>query len=377
MTGRRRPRIRLAEPESNVGAAELDAIRTVLASGALTNGPATAEFERRFAEIHQAEHAIAVANGTIGLAAMLIAYDIGPGDEVIVPSMTFVSTATSVLHVGAKPVFADILPDTFDLDPVDVERKISQRTKAILAVHYGGQPADLPALAKVATDHGVLLLEDAAQAHGARLHGRHAGTWGAAGMFSFTPTKNITTGEGGMVTTSDADVATRIRLLRNHGMTAAYHHALVGYNWRLTDIQAAIGTVQLGRLPGILERKRGNAERLGARLRGLAGVTPPAVRDGAEHPYMLYTTLLDDGIDRDAVLADLTGQGIEVKHYFPPVHQQPIFAETTRAEAVVLPVTERVSRRMLSLPFHPGLGDAELTEIADRLGAAVERHRVG
>jgi perosamine synthetase len=361
-------KIRLAKPQT--GEEEVEAIREVLASGFLTGGPKTAEFERVFAELHETEHAVALANGTVALAAMLLAYDIGPGDEVIVPSMTFVSSATSVQHVGATPVFAEIRPDTFDLDPADVAARITPRTKAIMAVHYAGQPADLPALAKVATEHGVLLLEDAAQAHGARLHGRPTGAWGAAGMFSFTPTKNITTGEGGLVTTSDAAVADRIRLLRNHGMTAPYHHDVVGYNWRLTEMQAAMGVVQLGRLPGILERKRRNAGWLADRLAAVPGVTPPAVRDGAEHPYMIYTVLLDDGIDRDGVLADLLAEGIEAKVYFPPVHRQPIFAGLE----VELPRTEAIAPRMLSLPFHAGLADDELELIADRLAVAVAKH---
>lgn len=361
------PRIRLARPQA--GEEEIEAIRSVLASGILTNGPKTEEFERVFAAMHEVPHAVALANGTVALAAMLLAYDIGPGDEVIVPSMTFVSTATAVRHVGATPVFADVHADTFDLDPEDVARRVTARTRAVLAVHYGGQPADLPGLAAVAEQHGILLLEDAAQAHGARLHGRSAGGWGQAAMFSFTPTKNITTGEGGIVTTADAGVAERLRLLRNHGMTAPYHHDMLGFNWRITEMQAAMGVVQLGRLPGILSTKRRNAARMAELLRETPGVRPPVVRAGAEHPFMLYTVLLDDRVDRDAVLEALQADGIEAKVYFPPVHRQPVFHDL--AGSVRLERTELVARRMLSLPFHAALTDEELVFLADRLTAVV------
>lgn len=362
-------RVRLAQPQ--VGEAEVEAIREVLGSGVFTGGPKTAEFERAFAAAHHVEHAVAVSNGTVALTAMMLAYGIGPGDEVVLPSMTFVSTATSVLHVGATPVFAEIRPDTFDLDPVDVASRITPRTRAILAVHYAGQPADLVGLGKVAADHGLLLLEDAAEAHGARLFERPVGSWGASAMFSFTPTKNITTGEGGMITTSDSEVAERLRLLRNHGMSAPYRHELVGYNWRLTEMQAAMGSVQLTRLAGIVDRKRRNARWLDERVARIAGVRPPVLRTGAEHAYMLYTVLLPAGVDRDAVLGDLHEAGVEAKVYFPPVHQQPIFA----GEDARLPVTERTGRRMLSLPFHAGLTEEDLAYVGNSLERAVERAR--
>lgn len=362
-------KVSLCQP--SVGSEEAEAIAAVLTTGVYTGGPKTAEFEREFARMHEVEHAVAVANGTVGLAAMLLVYGIGAGDEVIVPSLTFFSTATSVLHVGATPVFADVLPGTYDLDPVDVAAKLTPRTRAIMPVHYAGQPADLPALAAVAEGAGVVLLEDAAQAHGARLHDRPAGSWGAAAMFSFTPTKNITTGEGGIVTTSDPSVADRLRLLRNHGMTGPYHHEIVGYNWRLTEMQAAMGVVQLGKLAGILARKRANARWLGERLADIPGVTAPVVRPGAEHVYMLYTVTLDAGIDRDAVLGELRDAGIEAKLYFPPAHRQPPFAHLPVAD---LPVTDDLAGRLLSLPFHAGLTTAELGFVADELVAALARN---
>jgi perosamine synthetase len=356
-------RIRLACPE--VGEDEVEAIRRVLSSGVFTNGPATREFEAAFAQRHHVEHAIAFANGTVALAAMYLGLGIGPGDEVIVPSMTFISSATSVLHVGATPVFADVLPDTFNLDPQDVMRRVTRSTRAILAVHYGGQPADMAELSDVAREAGVLILEDAAEAHGASYRGRPVGGLGKAAMFSFTPTKNITTGEGGMVTTNDGDLAARLRLLRNHGQTSLYQHTVLGFNWRITEMQAAMGVVQLGRLDDIIRRKRENATVLGGRLRGIRGVTPPAARPDREHVYMLYTTVLDG--DRDAVREAMLDAGVEVRLYFPPAHQQPVFAE----READLPVTEDLSRRMLSLPFYARLSRRELEEVASTLEKAV------
>lgn len=357
-----RREIRLARPD--LGEAELAAIEAVFRSGTLTDGPATFAFENAFAALHEVDHAVAFANGTVALAGIYLGLDIGPGDEVIVPSMTFISTATSVLHVGATPVFADIEPDTFNLDPADVARRITPATKAIVAVHYGGQPADLDGLAAVARDAGVPLVEDAAEAHGATYRGRPVGGFGRAAMFSFTPTKNITTGEGGMVTTGDAALADRLRLLRNHGIASPGHHTLVGYNWRLTEMQAAIGSVQLTKLPGILDRKREHARRLTELLEPVAGVTPPTMRPGCGHVFMLYTLLVDGG--RDELLAALHDRRIEAKVYFPPAHRQPIFASCPAD----LPVTDEVAPRMLSVPLHAQLRPDDIDTIAAAISAA-------
>lgn len=359
------PRIRLAVP--TLGEAELEAVRGVFSSGHLTNGPATARFERSFAERHASEHAVAMANGTVALAAIYLALGIGGGDEVIVPSMTFISTATSVLHVGAVPVFADVDPETFNLDPVDVARRLSPKTKAIVAVHYGGQPADLDELRNLADDAGISLIEDAAEAHGATYRGRPVGSIGDAAMFSFTPTKNITMGEGGIVTTSDAGLADQLRLLRNHGQTAPYEHAKLGFNWRLTEMQAAIGEVQLGRLDGILARKRANVSRMELHLGSQPGLRLPMAAPDREHTYMLYTLLVER--NRDSVLESLQERGIEARIYFPPVHRQPVFEEF-RCE---LPVTDLLATKMLSLPFHAGLTDTDLKMIADEVIAALGR----
>ncbi|MDL5206293.1 DegT/DnrJ/EryC1/StrS family aminotransferase [Streptomyces sp. ALI-76-A] len=364
-------RIRLASPD--LGEEEGEAVRRVLRSGVLTNGAENEAFAQEFADRHQARFGVTFCTGTAALHAMLLAEGLGPGDEVIVPSMTFVATATSVCHVGATPVFADIDPQTFNLDPQSVAARITQATRAVMTVHYAGQPGDLDELARVCGAAGVPLLEDAAQAAGAEYRGRPVGTFGRSAMFSFTPTKNITTGEGGMVLTNDPGVAERLKLLRNHGQTGLYQHESLGYNWRLTEMQAAIGRVQLRKLDGILGRKQLIAEALTRRLAGLPGLMTPHQVPDARGSWMLYTCLLP-GI-RDQVLADLLDQGIEARIYFPPVHRQPIFARRDggTGDAAALPVTEAVAQAMLSLPVHHRLTETEVAEIADAVTTAVGR----
>ncbi|MDQ0956288.1 perosamine synthetase [Streptomyces sp. B4I13] len=364
-------RIRLGSPD--LGEEETEAVRRVLHSGVLTNGAENEAFAQEFADRHQARFGVTFCTGTAALQAMLLAEGIGPGDEVIVPSMTFVSTATSVHHVGATPVFADIDPRTFNLDPRSVESRITRATRAVMTVHYAGQPGDLDGLARLCATAGVPLLEDAAQAAGAEYRGRPVGTFGRSAMFSFTPAKNITTGEGGMVLTDDPGIAERLKLLRNHGQTGLYEHETLGYNWRLTEMQAAIGRVQLRKLDGILGRKQLIAESLTRRLAGLPGLTTPHRLPDAQSAWTLYTCLLP-GI-RDHVLAHLLDQGIEARVYFPPVHRQPVSIrrDDGTGQAAALPVTDAVAQAMLSLPVHHRLTEAEVAEIADAVTTAVGR----
>lgn len=355
--------IRLAKPD--IGEEEVEAVRAVFASGTLTGGMQNVAFEREFADRHSAAHGVTFASGTVALAAMLLAEGIGPGDEVIVPSMTFISSATAVRHVGATPIFADIDPRSFNLDPDEIGRLATSRTRAVIIVHYAGQPGELHEILKACSDHGLLALEDAAQAAGADFGGRPVGTFGRSAMFSFTPTKNITMGEGGIVLTNHADIAERLRLLRNHGQRRKYEHVLIGYNWRLTEIQAAIGRVQLRKLDAILARKRANADWMSRRLAGIPGITPPYQLPDARSVHMLYTCLADE--NRDAVLAHLLKAGIEARIYFPPAHLQPVFSECRQS----LPVTEAVAAKMLSIPMHSRLCPDELARIADAIQDAV------
>jgi perosamine synthetase len=361
-------RLRLASPV--IGAEELAAVQEALESGVLTNGPWTRRFEAAMADHHGTAHAVAMANGTVALAAMLLAAGIGPGDEVIVPSLTFIATATSVLHVGATPVFADIEPTTLTLCPDDTERRITPRTRAIMPVHYGGQMAQMDRFRELADAHGLVLLEDAAQAHGATFGGRPSGSWGDAGMFSFTPVKMITTGEGAVVTTNDEALARQMRLLRNHGMAKQYHHEIVGWNWRLTEMQAAIGVRQLDRLEGLLAIKQANARALAAFLDEIEGVSPPATPADRTHPFTIYTVTLPAD-RRDAVADALAAAGIETRIYFPPAHRQPIFASAV-GDAVDLPVTDEMAGRILSLPFHTRVTTDDLHEMATVIRRTLE-----
>ena len=310
---------------------------------------------------------MAFANGTVALVAMFAALGIGPGDEVIVPSLTFVSSATSIVYAGATPVFADVDPDTFNLDPVDAARRLTPGVKAILAVHYGGQAADLAELAALADEAGVCLLEDAAEAHGAHYRDRPVGTWGDAAMFSFTPTKNITTGEGGMVTTDRGDLADRLRLLRNHGQTAPYEHTILGCNWRMTEMQAAMGRCQVAKLDAILARKAALAEEMGRRLEKVDGIQPPVVRPDRDHVYMLYTVKLAGGTGgRDGT----DGSGRHRNPCVLPARAPPTGLRGAEAGRDRPARHRRSGRTDLSLPMHSRLTLTEVAEVADELEAA-------
>ncbi len=352
----------------DIGEEEARAVYQVVKSGWIHEGEKVREFEKRFADYIGVKHSIACFNGTVGLHLILLAHGIGPGDEVIIPSMTFVSTATSFLHVGATPVFADIDPRTFNIDSNWIEDYLKKRLstdfcqpstqpKAIIPVHYGGQSADMEPILDLAKKYNLYVFEDAAEAHGAEYKRRKVGTFGNAAMFSFTPTKNITTAEGGMITTNNDEIAERIRLLKNHGQDYQYHHILVGYNYRMTEMQAAIGIEQLKKLPLIIARKQENANFLTSELGKIEGITPPYVAPDCNHTYMIYSIKVDCqklGFSRDMLMHKLEEKGIQTKIYFPPVHLQPIFRKMGYKEGM-LPVTESISNEMLSLPFHSKL----------------------
>lgn len=344
-----------------IGDEEREAVLRVLESGQLAQGPLVREFEEAFARWLGVREAVAVSSGTAALILALQALGIGPGDEVITTPFSFIATANAVLYVGARPVFADVREDDFNLDPEAVAARITPRTRAILAVHLYGHPAPVGELAALAERHRLLLIEDAAQAHGARVDGRPVGTFGTA-CFSFYPTKNMTTGEGGMVTTDDPQVAALLRRLRDHGRCGRYQHDLLAYNWRLTDIAAALGLVQLRRLEEMNDRRRENARYLSRHLRG---VVLPRERPGCRHVYHQYTVRVPGG-RRDALLAHLRQRGIGAEVYYPtPIHRQPLYQE--RGYRDRLPVAERLAGEVLSLPVHPSLRREEL----DRIAAAV------
>jgi dTDP-4-amino-4,6-dideoxygalactose transaminase len=322
-----------------------------------------AAFEAEFGTQVVGVECVAVNSGTSALHLGLLAAGVGPGDEVIVPSFTFAATANAVALTGATPVFADIEPDTFCIAPDSVRAAIGPRTVAVMPVHLYGHPADMDALREIADAHSLALFEDAAQAHAAALGGRAVGSIGAFGAFSFYPTKNMTSGEGGMVTTSDPQLARQVRLLRNQGMERRYENEVVGFNARMTDIHAAIGRVQLTKLAGWTAARRANAAFFDANL---GGVAVPPVRSGATHVYHQYTIRVDD--DRDGFAAALTRAGVGTGVYYPtPTHRLPSFDLD-----LDLPETERAAREVISLPVHPGLGERDLHTVVEAVNSVAK-----
>jgi dTDP-4-amino-4,6-dideoxygalactose transaminase len=339
-----------------IGVEERAAVDRVMRSGMLAQGPEVKAFEEEFSAHFGLDRAcVAVASGTSGLQLGLLSSGVKPGDEVIVPSFTFAATANSVALTGAVPVFADINAETFCLDPASVEASITDKTVGIMPVHLYGHPADMPALQAIADKHGVQLFEDAAQAHGASLGGTPVGAFGSFAMFSLYPTKNMTSGEGGMVSVATPQIERLMRLYRNQGMDAQYKNEVVGFNSRMTDIHAAIGRVQLTRVGDWTRQRQENAEFLSANLEG---VTPPLVVDGAVHVYHQYTIRVSQ--DRDG-LADALREEYNIGSgmFYPiPNHQLAPF----RAD-VDLPETAKASAECLSLPVHPSLNRDDLERI--------------
>ncbi len=334
---------------------EFKAVKRVLESGILAHGPEVEAFEKEFAEYIGVDYAVAVANGTAALDLVLKAIGIKEGDEVITTSFTFIATANAVLFQGAKPVFADIDPKTYNLDPNDVLEKITNRTKAIIVVHLYGQPADMKAFQEISQDHKLYLIEDAAQAHGAEFNGKKVGGFGDAAVFSFYPTKNVTTGEGGMVTTNDKRIAEKVKLLRNHGQTEKYLHVELGWNLRMTSIAAAIGRVQLRKLDRFNEIRRRNAELLTKGLSRVKGITPPYVDPRVKHVFHQYVIRVEDEfpLTRDELQAYLREKGIGTAVHYPrPVFQQPLYKRLGYPQDIC-PNSIDASKHVLSLPVHP------------------------
>ncbi|HYN89776.1 MAG TPA: DegT/DnrJ/EryC1/StrS family aminotransferase [Ardenticatenaceae bacterium] len=352
-----------------LGDEEFMAVRGVLASGQLAQGPRVAEFERAFAAFVGVRHAIATSSGTTALHAALLAHGIGPGDEVITSPFTFMASVNAILYTGATPILVDI-DDSFNLDPARLEAAITERTRAILPVHLYGQPADMEAICRVAQRYDLVVVEDACQAHGAEFAGHKVGSFGT-GCFSFYATKNMTTGEGGMITTDDDDLATRTRQIINHGMQRRYQHEILGYNYRMTETAAAIGIVQLGRLPAFQARRAEIAAFYDRTLDEIEGLLLPRAALNRSHVYHQYTLRVTPhfGHTRDEVANALTAKGIGVGIYYPvPAHRQPSLAALGLAVAP-LPVAEQMAREVLSIPVHPALTVPETEFIAETLAS--------
>lgn len=359
------------------------AVVAVIRSGWVSQGPKVIEFEQMVADFVGARFAIATNSCTSALHLSLLLQGVKEGDEVICPAFTCMATANAIRHAGAFPVFVEIDPRTFNLDPDAVARAITQKTRAIMVVHQIGLAADIDPLREIARRHNLVIVEDAATALGGRYKGRPIGSLGAPTCFSFHPRKVITTGEGGMITTDDADLAERARIFRSHGASvsdlerhkargviyAAYPEA--GYNYRMTDVQAAMGVEQMKKLPWILERKREIAHFYDAEIARIPGVEPPYVPDYAEHSYQSYLIRLPASVDRDALLKEMAARGISCRHGIAPLHLEPYYRRLYGE--IHLPVTEEVSRRTLFLPIYPQMTQEEAQYVVDNLRELVNR----
>ncbi len=360
---------------------DVAAVVNALRSGWLTTGPLVPRFEGAFARVTGADHAVALSSGTAGLHAAMHALGVGPGDEVIVPPITFVATANCAVFQGARPVFADVQPDTLLLDPEDLERKITRRTRAIIAVDYAGHPCDYDRLAEIARNRGVALVADACHALGARFRGRPVGSLAHLNVFSLHPVKAVTAGEGGVVTTDDPSMADRMRRFRNHGIsltarerdvrdTWIYEVAELGFNYRITDIQCALGLSQLGKLERWTERRRRIARRYDEAFRDLPQARPLTVRPWVQPAYHLYVLLLNPdalNTDRRDVFLRLRARGIGVNVHYIPVHLHPYYRERFGTGPGLCPVAEAAYERLLTLPLFPAMSDHDVDRVIDQV----------
>lgn len=357
-----------------IGERELDYVTEVVRSGWVSSlGPYVKRFEQSFAEYVNAARAVAVANGTVALHLALHALGIGPGDEVIVPDLTFVATANAVLYTGAKPILVDVEPDTWCIDPVAIERAINYRTRAIIPVHLYGHPAEMDAIQNLANAHGLVVIEDAAEAHGARFSGRPVGTIGQVGIFSFYGNKIITTGEGGMLTTNDVELAERTRHLADHAMspTERYYHNELGFNYRMTSLQAALGLAQLEQIDAFIEKKRAIYHWYAEYLTGLPAVELNVERANAYNVFWMSCLVLTEksGINQEELMRALREHDIDSRPFFVPLHRLPHLAgcRTVGHEGEDCPQTERLAARGLNLPSSCSLDQDTVQLVASRI----------
>ncbi|MBN2570086.1 MAG: UDP-4-amino-4,6-dideoxy-N-acetyl-beta-L-altrosamine transaminase [Deltaproteobacteria bacterium] len=356
---------------------DIQAVVKVLRSDWLTTGPCVESFEKAFAEQVSAKYAVAVNSGTAALHAAMFALGIGPGDEVIVPAMTFAASANCVVFQGGTPVFADVHPETLLIDPAKVEEKITEKTRAIIGVDYAGQPCDWDRLRETADRHNLRLVGDGCHALGAEYKGRKVGSLAGMTIFSFHPVKHITTGEGGMITTDDEKLAQRMHIFRNHGITTDHRHREsqgswfyemvdLGYNYRLTDFQCALGISQLRKLPKFLKHRREIAARYDEAFSDLPAINPLAVRLDVLHAYHLYVVKIDFkriDIDRAALFTSLREKGIAINVHYIPVHLHPFYRNRFHTGPGMCPVAEKAYEEIISLPLFPGMSDVDVTTV--------------
>jgi len=358
-----------------IGEEEKKAVMAVLDSGMLAQGPRVKEFEEKWAEFVGTRHAVATSSGTTALQIALSCMGLKQGDEVITTPYTFFASASSILYTSARPVFVDIDPETYNLDPAQLESVISLQTKAIVPVHLYGLPSDMGPINEVAKAHDLMVLEDACQSHGAEYRGKRAGALALAGCFSFYPTKNMIAGEGGMITTDDEELASASRLMRDHGMSAKYRHTSLGYNYRMMDLCAAIGLEQLKKLEGFNAKRIENAHYLNEKLAGVEGIVTPSTPDGVKHVFHQYAILVKSGypLERDGLLEHLRAEGVGAGLGYPvPVYQQEVFRELGY-DTIQCPVVEDVVSRTILLPVHPALSKEDLDAIVGAIEKGAEK----
>jgi len=376
-------KIPIAKPMIDIGV--LERIRGVLESGQLIQGPLVREFEESFSDFNGVREAVAVNSGTAALQVSLAALGLKAGDEVITTPLTFAATSNSVLSLGGIPVFVDVDPETYNMDADRLEEAITEKTRGIIPVHLFGLPCEMDKILEIAERHDLFVLEDAAQAIGAKYHGKLVGSFGGAAIYSFYATKNLTTGEGGMIVTDDSAVAERARQIRDQGQDGKYHHVILGYNFRMTEIAAAIGLDQLEIIDELNEVRRGNASYLGSVLDQIEGIDPPFVPEESRHVYHLYAAKLDPpslGCSRDEALTILNRMGIDARPPYPlPLYKQPLYLDLDNPDRNPLaplfsqisyldtscPVSELLAKTLMLLPVHPNLSEDDLTTIKQGL----------
>jgi len=367
-------RIPLMQPA--LGGNELAYVSDCVTTGWISSqGEYVQRFEQQFSDFLGGQDALAVSSGTAALHLALKALDIGPGDEVIVPDFTFAAPANVVLHCGATPVLADVDRSTWTVDPGDIERRVSERTRAIIPVHLYGHPCDMDRINAIARDNGLKVVEDCAEAQGARYRGQPVGTLGDIGCFSFFSNKVITTGEGGMVTTANAEIADRLRLLRDHGMRRGrrYWHEIAGFNYRMTNLQAAVGVAQMERVDSFIERRKEIGERYISRLGDIPGLVMPPRQTWGETIYWIFSMQIDPeiaGISRDQLTVKLDARGIETRPFFIPLHLQPPYKQPGE-----FTVSTEISSTGISLPSGNDISDAEIDRVCDTIGTILQSHK--
>lgn len=365
--------IRVSSP--HITEEDIEAVISVLRSGMLAFGNVGKEFEEALARYLGVKHAVAVSNGTAALYLSLKGLGVGPGDEVVVPDFTFFASASTAMLAGATPVLVDIDLETYTIDVGDVERVLTERTKIVVPVHLYGHPADMDQLLSLSRERGILILEDCAQALGSEYRGVKVGSIGQAGALSFYPTKNITTCEGGAITTNLDNVAEYVRLARNHGQRGKYYHVMLGWNMRMTDVQAALGLSQLRRLDEMIERRRRLAKLYFEEFEGVTYLRLPHEKPWARHSYNLFTVWVEGEGVRDKLASYLREHGVETAIHYPiPLHKQPALASVRKSPGCC-PRSEEASKHVLSLPLHPGLRDEDVLTVSALVKRFFAEHR--